>query len=344
MVAGPKLRCAGRRGGPLRLSRRDRLRRLSAGGFGRADHGRTEEGRSEHDQRGICGQARYAFEPCESRYLAGAGGRRPSAREGAVCAPQLLSRQARPGSSMAEARDHRLEAVGGVIEGLAPGLAPEHAGDAGRRVSALQRSDRGHVPKLDRFGTRRSGEYGVAKGAPRHAVCGLPQPGRQHGGTLPGGRTSGGGSRAAEVRGFGALDDQQWLCGRAEHQYLAPCYRWALVLDSLKTYHRKNHNAGRHPRSADWETTYGQPIPGDTCARQLGTVQRWYDAGQRNHQLARQVAYGTRPATAIEHAAGARSADDDWEQRLADALTAFRSCRWPLDYLHPATTAPATRT
>src|ERR1035441_143569 len=86
MVAGPKLRCAGRRGGPLRLSRRGRLRRLSAGGFGRADHGRTEEGRSEHDQRGICGQARYAFEPCESRYLAGAGGRRPSAREGAVCA------------------------------------------------------------------------------------------------------------------------------------------------------------------------------------------------------------------------------------------------------------------
>ena len=91
-----------------------------------------KKARSEHDQRGICGQARYAFEPCESRYLAGAGGRRPSAREGAVCAPQLLSRQARPGSSMAEARDHRLEAVGGVIEGLAPGLAPEHAGDAGR--------------------------------------------------------------------------------------------------------------------------------------------------------------------------------------------------------------------
>jgi DNA helicase HerA-like ATPase len=141
-----------------------------------------------------------------------------------------------------------------------------------------------------------------------------------------------------------ALDDQQWLCGRAEHQYLAPCYRWALVLDSLKTYHRKNHNAGRHPRSADWETTYGQPIPGGTCARQLGAVQRWYDAGQRNHQLARQVAYGTHPATAIEHAAGARSADDDWEQRLADTLTAFRECRWPLDYLHPATTAPATRT
>jgi uncharacterized protein len=141
-----------------------------------------------------------------------------------------------------------------------------------------------------------------------------------------------------------ALDDQQWLCGRAEHQYLAPCYQWALVLDSLKTYHRKNHNAGRHPRSAGWETTYGQPIPGATCARQLGTVQRWYDTGQRNHQLAHQVAYGTRPATAVELAAGARSADDDWEQRLADALSAFRSCRWPLDYLHPATTAPATRT
>jgi uncharacterized protein len=141
-----------------------------------------------------------------------------------------------------------------------------------------------------------------------------------------------------------ALDDQQWLCGRAEHQYLAPCYRWALVLDSLKTYHRTNHNAGRHPRSTDWETTYRQPIPGHTCARQLGTVQRWYDADQRNHTLTRQVAYGTRPATAIEHAAGARSGDDDWEQRIADQLTAFRDCRWPLDYVHPATTEPAART
>ncbi len=65
-------------------------------------------------------------------------------------------------------------------------------------------------------------------------------------------------------------------------------------------------------------------------------VQRWHDAGQRDQQQVRAVAYGTRPASALEHAVGARASDPDWEQRLADALTAFRDCRWPLDQLRPA--------
>ena len=81
-------------------------------------------------------------------------------------------------------------------------------------------------------------------------------------------------------------------------------------------------------------------IPGATCASQLETVQRWYDTGQRDHQQVRAVGYGTRPASAIEQAVGARAADQDWEQRLADALTAFRDCRWPLDYLRPAAGLP----
>lgn len=63
-----------------------------------------------------------------------------------------------------------------------------------------------------------------------------------------------------------ALDDHRWLCERAEPAYLAPCYRWGLVLDSLKTRHRKHHAPGRDPRSAEWEATYSQPIPGDTLA------------------------------------------------------------------------------
>src|ERR1017187_1313391 len=133
---------------------------------------------------------------------------------------------------MAQARDYRLEAVRGVIEGLAPGLALAHAGDAGRRISALQRSDRGHVSNLDRFGTGRARER-VAKGAPGPANCGLPQPGQQHRGALPGGRPSGSGNRAAEVTVFypkkkstslvapelpllvgPALRKSNWLCDR----------------------------------------------------------------------------------------------------------------------------------
>jgi len=134
-----------------------------------------------------------------------------------------------------------------------------------------------------------------------------------------------------------ALDQQQWLCNRAEPQYLAPCYRWVLVLDSLKACHRGNNDAARHPASTEWETTYGQAIPGGTCAAQLAAVQHWYDADQRDQRLVRAVAYGTGATSAIEQAAGASADGQDWGQRLADILTAFRDCRWPADYLTPAT-------
>ncbi len=130
-----------------------------------------------------------------------------------------------------------------------------------------------------------------------------------------------------------ALDSGQWLCELAEPGYLAPCYRWALVLDSLTTYQRKHPGAGRHPRSDDWAAAYQRVIAGDTCARQLGAVQRWYDADQRDHQVVRAVAFGTRAPSAIEAAIGARATDDDWDQRLTDTLGAFRDCRWPADYL-----------
>jgi uncharacterized protein len=132
-----------------------------------------------------------------------------------------------------------------------------------------------------------------------------------------------------------ALDEERWLCDRQEPQWLAPAYRWALVLDSLKNFHRNNHDAGRHPRSAEWEATYRRTIRGTTCARQLGTVQRWYDADQRKQPTVHAVAYGARADTAIEQAIGSRVGDEDWEQRLADSLTAFRECRWPSDCLRP---------
>jgi len=132
-----------------------------------------------------------------------------------------------------------------------------------------------------------------------------------------------------------ALDEERWLCDRQEPQWLAPAYRWALVLDSLKNFHRNNHDAGRHPRSAEWEAIYRRTIPGATYARQLGTVQRWYDADQRNHATVHAVAYGARADTAIEQAIDSRTGDEDWEQRLADSLTAFRECRWPSDSLRP---------
>ena len=132
-----------------------------------------------------------------------------------------------------------------------------------------------------------------------------------------------------------ALDEDRWLCDRQEPQWLAQPYRWALVLDSLRALHRRDPEAGPHPRTAEWEAAYFRAIDGRTCKDQLEMVQRWYDADQRDQKEVRAVCYGTRPASLVEQAAGARAADQDWKPRLADALTAFRDCRWPLDHLLP---------
>jgi hypothetical protein len=124
-----------------------------------------------------------------------------------------------------------------------------------------------------------------------------------------------------------------WLCQREEPQWLAPAYQWTLVLDALKTGDRKNPGAGPHPRSPEWERTYGQAIAGDTCARQVGTVQRWYDGAQRDAWEVRAVAFGVDGPSAVERVAGAAAEDDDFEERLTGYLDQFVDCRWPRLYL-----------
>jgi len=37
-----------------------------------------------------------------------------------------------------------------------------------------------------------------------------------------------------------ALDEDRWLCDQQEPRWLAPPYRWALVLDSLRALHRRD--------------------------------------------------------------------------------------------------------
>ncbi len=122
------------------------------------------------------------------------------------------------------------------------------------------------------------------------------------------------------------------LCGTGEPRYLAPAYRWAIVADALKTASRSTGN-GRHPSSDDWERDYGQPIPGDTCARQYSTVKRWYDRDQHDRDALTIIAWGTRPRSAIEQAAGTTRTDAQWNRQLGDLLEAVGSPRWPLNYL-----------
>jgi uncharacterized protein len=124
-----------------------------------------------------------------------------------------------------------------------------------------------------------------------------------------------------------------WLCQREEPMWLAPAYKWTLVLDTLKTADRNSPGAAPHPRSPEWERTYGQVIPGDTCARQVGNVQRWYDAAQRDGWEVRAVAFGVDSPSGIERAVGAIAEDDDFDERLTGYLDQFIDCRWPRLYL-----------
>ena len=132
------------------------------------------------------------------------------------------------------------------------------------------------------------------------------------------------------------MDEDRWLCEQQEPEWLAPSYRWALVLDSLRAQQRRDPESGPHPRTAEWEAAFARAIPSGTCAGQVAVVQRWHDTAQRDQQELRAVGYGTRPVSAIEQAVGARAAVADWEQCLAGALTAFQDCSWPLDLLRPA--------
>jgi DNA helicase HerA-like ATPase len=140
----------------------------------------------------------------------------------------------------------------------------------------------------------------------------------------------------------GAL--RRWLAHRGrdctfpETQWLAPAYRWALILDDLKTLNRQTPGAGRHPRSADWEQATGCTIPGETCEHQIGVVQRWYDLDQRNVGGVWCGAFGTTSPSAVEGAVGAVIGAADWGQRLSAALADFHDCCWPLDYLRGSAT------
>ena len=132
-----------------------------------------------------------------------------------------------------------------------------------------------------------------------------------------------------------ALTDGSWLCDREEPRYLAPSYRWVLVLESLEKACRDGQD-GRHPRSGEWERTYGRAIPGPDCARQLAAVARWHADAQRAREELHAVAWGRRPAAVLERAAGATADDQDWTERVGSLLAAFtQPCRWPLDYLLP---------
>ena len=130
------------------------------------------------------------------------------------------------------------------------------------------------------------------------------------------------------------LRDRQYLCSREEPQWLAPAYRWALVLDGLRGYDRDHPGAGPHPSTAEWAALHGHAIAGGSCAEQVATVQRWDEEARRERQV-RLIAFGAGVPSAIEQALDTRAGDPEWEQRLTAALAELSDCRWALDLLRP---------
>jgi hypothetical protein len=138
-----------------------------------------------------------------------------------------------------------------------------------------------------------------------------------------------------------AVTDGTWACEPDEPRWVAPAYEWAPVRDSLAAACRDDGgHAGRHPKSRQWERDYGQPVPGRDCAAQLAVVTGWLARDQRDPAAVAAVIWGTRPHSAIERAAGARSADPGWEAQLTALLEEFRNLKWPLQYLRPTREQP----
>jgi uncharacterized protein len=129
-----------------------------------------------------------------------------------------------------------------------------------------------------------------------------------------------------------AISDGTPGCAAEEPQYLALPFRWALVRDALRPV-GADTDQGRHPRSEEWERTYGQPVPGRTASRQARVVTRWYARDQRDTHAVIAVIWGTRSHTAIEQAVGSRVGAPDWPAQLTDMLTAFAKTPWPLALL-----------
>jgi hypothetical protein len=113
--------------------------------------------------------------------------------------------------------------------------------------------------------------------------------------------------------------DGKGICAGEETGYFAPVYRWCLVMEELQTAHQDNPEAGRHPRSADWEATYRKLIPGSTLAEQLHQVQSWWERDQRDQSTRQTVLWGTGRPSAIEAAVGARREDQTWALELREA-------------------------
>ncbi|MEV0394720.1 helicase HerA domain-containing protein [Polymorphospora rubra] len=125
-------------------------------------------------------------------------------------------------------------------------------------------------------------------------------------------------------------------CADEESGWLAPPYRWALVLDELTEAVRADPAAPAHPRTAEWNATYRARIPDVGRAEQLAHVRDRFAADQRDAERCRTAVFGRDDPSALVTAVGARPTDPDWNDRVEAALRRFLRCTWPARYLGAA--------
>lgn len=89
---------------------------------------------------------------------------------------------------------------------------------------------------------------------------------------------------------------------------------------------------GLYPDTARWE----QPVPGESTAAQLRTVQAWHDAAGRDAKQRMAVAFGIRVPSAIEQALGIHRGATDWDLQVARSLDCFTDCPWKLTHPCPS--------
>jgi uncharacterized protein len=126
------------------------------------------------------------------------------------------------------------------------------------------------------------------------------------------------------------------VCNGEEPEWFTVPYRWCLVLEELQATDRRTPGAPRHPRSQEWERLYQRPIPGEGIAEQLQHVERWWDRDQRDHAARDATLWGTPVPSAIETAAPARRGDDDFAQRLTEAIADLGNIDGLLRFYLPA--------
>ncbi|GLW61787.1 hypothetical protein Arub01_00310 [Actinomadura rubrobrunea] len=117
--------------------------------------------------------------------------------------------------------------------------------------------------------------------------------------------------------------DGKVVCVGEEPQYFATPYRWCVVVEELHGAYQQAPDAGRHPRSDEWEAAYGRAIPGATLAEQFTHVNAWWNRDQRDLDTRGAALWGTAAPSAIESAVGARRDDGDWAERLREATAAL---------------------